>query len=44
MIMYLYKTIEKEKNNEFVNMINSGLKDLKEDICLKKKKNLKTLN
>ena len=30
--MYLYKTIEKEKNNEFVNMINSGLKDLKEDI------------
>ena len=32
MLMYLNKTNEKEKNNELVNMINSGLKDLKEEI------------
>ena len=32
MLMYLNKTNDKEKNNEFVNMINSELKDLKEDI------------
>ena len=31
MLMYL-KTNDKEKNNELVNMINSGLKDLKEEI------------
>ena len=28
----LYKTNDKEKNNELVNLINSGLKDLKEEI------------
>ena len=28
----LYKTNDKEKNNELVNVINSGLKDLKEEI------------
>ena len=32
MLMYLNKTNDKEKNNELVNMINSGLKDLKEEI------------
>ena len=32
MPMYLNKTNDKEKNNELVNMINSGLKDLKEEI------------
>ena len=30
--MYLNKTNDKEKNNELVNVINSGLKDLKEEI------------
>ena len=30
MLMLLNKTNDKEKNNELVNMINSGLKDLKE--------------
>ena len=29
---YLYQTNDKEKNNELVNVINSGLKDLKEEI------------
>ena len=32
MLMYLNKTNDKEKNNELVNMINSGLKDLEEEI------------
>ena len=30
--MLLNKTNDKDKNNELVNMINSGLKDLKEEI------------
>ena len=30
MLKYLYQTNDKEKNNKLVNMINSGLKDLKE--------------
>ena len=30
--MYLVKTIDKTKNNELVSLINSGLKDLKEEI------------
>ena len=29
---HLYQTNDKEKNNELVNVINSGLKDLKEEI------------
>ena len=32
MLMLLNKTNDKDKNNELVNMINSGLKDLKEEI------------
>ena len=32
MFKYLYQTNDKEKNNELVNMINSGLKDLKGEI------------
>ena len=32
MFMYLNKTNDKEKNIELVNMINSGLKDLEEEI------------
>ena len=32
MPMYLSKTNDKEKNNELVSPINSGLKDLKEEI------------
>ena len=32
MLMHLNKTNDKEKNNELVNMINSGLIDLKEEI------------
>ena len=32
MLMYLNKTNDKEKNNELVNAINSGLKYLKEEI------------
>ena len=32
MFIYLNKTNDKEKNNELVNLINSGLKDLKEEI------------
>ena len=31
MLMYLNKENDKKKNNELVNMINSGLKDLKEE-------------
>ena len=30
--MYLKKTNDKEKNNELVSLINSGLKDFKEEI------------
>ena len=30
--MYLNKTNDKEKNNELVSLINSGLKDFKEEI------------
>ena len=30
--MYLNKTNDKEKNNKLVNVINSGLKNLKEEI------------
>ena len=32
MFKALYKTNDKEKNNKSVNVINSGLKDLKEEI------------
>ena len=32
MLMYVNKTNDKEKNNDFVNIINSGLKDFKEEI------------
>ena len=32
MLMSLNKTNDKTKNNELVNMINSGLEDLKEEI------------
>ena len=32
MLMYLSKTNDKEENNELVILINSGLKDLKEEI------------
>ena len=32
MLTYLNKTNDIEKNNKLVNMINSGLKDLKEEI------------
>ena len=32
MFMLLDKTNDKEKNNKLVNVINSGLKDLKENI------------
>ena len=32
MLMYLNKTNDKEKNNELVSLINSGLKVLKEEI------------
>ena len=32
MLMLLNKTNDKDKNNELVSMINSGLKDLKEEI------------
>ena len=32
MLTYLSKTNDVEKNNKLVNMINSGLKDLKEEI------------
>ena len=42
MLTFLYKTNDKEKNNELVSLINSGLKDLKEEIkkmSKEKKKN-----
>ena len=32
MLMYLNKTNDKKENNELVNVINSGLKDLKKEI------------
>ena len=32
MLMYLNKIDDKEKNNELVNVVNSGLKDIKEKI------------
>ena len=32
MLKYLYQTKDRKKNTELVNMINSGLKDLKEEI------------
>ena len=32
MLMYLNKTNDKEENNKLVNVINSGLKDLEEEI------------
>ena len=32
MLMYLNKTNDEKKNNELVNVINSGLKNLKEEI------------
>ena len=32
MLLYLIKTNDKEKNNELVNVINSELNDLKEEI------------
>ena len=32
MLTYLNKTNDKEKNNELVSLINSGLKDFKEEI------------
>ena len=32
MTTYLNKTNDKKKNNELVSLINSGLKDLKEEI------------
>ena len=32
MLMLLNKTNDTEKNNKLVNLINSGLKDLKEEI------------
>ena len=38
MLKYLYQTKDRKKNIELVNMINSGLKDLKEEMkrCLNK--------
>ena len=38
---YLYQTNDKEKNNELVNVINSGLKDLKEEINKMSEKEIK---
>ena len=32
MLNYLYQTNDRKRNNELVNMINGGLKDLKEEI------------
>ena len=42
MFKYLYQTNDKEKNNELVNMINSGLKDLKGEIKKMPKEEKKT--
>ena len=46
MLMYLNKTNDKEENNKLVNMINSGLKDLEEEIkkMSEEEKRLKTQN
>ena len=46
MLMYLNKTNDKEKKIELVNMINSGLKDLEEEIkkMSEEEKKLKTQN
>ena len=46
MLMLLNKTNDTEKNNKSVNLMNSGLKDLKKKLerCLKQKKKLKTHN
>ena len=38
---HLYQTNDKEKNNELVNVINSGLKDLKEEIHKMSEKEIK---
>ena len=44
MFKFLYTTKDKTKNDELVNVINSGIQDLKQEIirCLKKKKTLKS--
>ena len=46
MLTYLNKTNDIEKNNKLVNMINSELKDLKEENkkMLEKEKEIKTQN
>ena len=41
MLMLLNKTNDKTKNNELVNVINSGLEDLKEEIKNMYKKEIK---
>ena len=42
--MYLNKTNDKEKNNELVSLINSGLKDFKEEINKMSKEEIKNEN
>ena len=42
MLTFLNKANDKEKNNELVSLINSGLKDLKEEIKNVSKKEKKT--
>ena len=42
MLMYLNKTNDKDKNNELVNVINSGLKEIKK--MYEKEKKMKTQN
>ena len=42
MLMYLNKTNDKDKNNELVNVINSGLKEIKK--MSEKEKKMKTQN
>ena len=32
MLKYLYQTNDKKKNHELMNMINSGIEDLKKEI------------
>ena len=44
MLMSLNKTNDKTKNNELVNMINSGLEDLKEEIKNMSKNEIKIKN
>ena len=43
MLKFLYKTNDREKNDELISIISSGLKDLKKKLkrCLKKKEKLK---